>query len=119
MGNEEYMRCPHCKSGNVAQGEKGFSLGKAAAGGALLGPLGLLAGTHGSKDVRFTCLDCGHRFSVQDFLDAKKADERLEALAQMSPEDRNYVMRKSRTAKIVALAAWAALLIFIVIKCAA
>jgi len=38
---------------------KGFSLGKAAVGGLLLGPVGLLGGTLGKKKKCYYCGKCG------------------------------------------------------------
>lgn len=56
-------RCPMCgKSTNwkkVDEGKKGFSVGKAAAGAIILGPIGLVGGALGKKKVCFCCGDCG------------------------------------------------------------
>ena len=60
------LRCPNCGSRQVYVGEKGFSVKRAAVGGLLLGGIGLLAGLTGSKNVRITCLDCGHKFTVDE-----------------------------------------------------
>ena len=38
---------------------KGFSVGKAALGGFLLGPVGLLGGALGKKKVLYICGKCG------------------------------------------------------------
>ena len=38
------IRCPKCGSTQITAGNKGFGLGKAAEGGLLLGPVGLLGG---------------------------------------------------------------------------
>ena len=38
------IKCPKCGSNQITAGNKGFGLGKAAAGGLLLGPAGLLGG---------------------------------------------------------------------------
>jgi tellurium resistance protein TerD len=55
--------CPKCKSENMINaGSKGFGLGKAAIGGLLLGPVGLLGGLIGSKDTVITCLKCGFKW---------------------------------------------------------
>jgi hypothetical protein len=56
------LRCPACQSMNITTGEKGFGLGKAAAGALLLGPVGLLGGIVGKKDIQFVCQACGHRW---------------------------------------------------------
>lgn len=57
------MACPRCHSNQVTAGKKGFGLGKAAIGGVLLGPVGLLAGFIGSKNIEFMCLSCKERWN--------------------------------------------------------
>ncbi len=57
---EEPVRCPRCRSTQLTANRKGFGLGKAAAGGLLLGPVGLLGGFLGSSKVKITCLKCGY-----------------------------------------------------------
>ena len=42
--------------------KKGVSVGKAAAGALIAGPLGLLAGGMGMNDVKIICMNCGHSF---------------------------------------------------------
>lgn len=59
----EVIKCPQCQSTQITSQEKGFSLGKAAAGGVLLGPVGLLGGALGSKKINVVCLNCGHSWS--------------------------------------------------------
>ncbi len=56
---DEPLTCPQCGSTQISAGKKGFGLGKAAAGGLLVGPVGLLGGFIGSKKVMVTCLKCG------------------------------------------------------------
>ena len=58
--DEEPVRCPRCRSTQLIANKKGFGLGKAAAGGLLLGPVGLLGGFLGSSKVKITCLKCGY-----------------------------------------------------------
>jgi tellurium resistance protein terD len=58
--DEEPVRCPRCRSTQLTANRKGFGLGKAAAGGLLLGPVGLLGGFLGSSKVKITCLKCGY-----------------------------------------------------------
>ncbi len=57
------LQCPRCQSSQVTAGKKGFGLGKAALGGILLGPVGMLAGFVGSKNMEFACRSCGDRWS--------------------------------------------------------
>lgn len=61
MSNDE-IKCPECGSNQITASKKGFGLGKAAAGGLLLGPVGLLGGAIGSGKVKITCLKCGHEW---------------------------------------------------------
>ena len=51
------------KSGwsSVDQSNKGFSVGKAAVGAVLLGPVGLVGGALGKKTVTYYCRNCGFR----------------------------------------------------------
>lgn len=55
--------CPMCGEKNmwkeVDSQNKGFSVGKAAVGGLLLGPVGLIGGALGKKTVCFYCGKCG------------------------------------------------------------
>lgn len=59
---EKPITCPKCGSTQVAAGNKGFDAGRAVLGDMLLGPIGLLGGTAGSKDVVLSCLKCGARW---------------------------------------------------------
>jgi hypothetical protein len=59
---EPQIRCAKCNSTQITANKKGFGLGKAVAGGFLLGPVGLLGGTIGSSKVKVTCLACGHEW---------------------------------------------------------
>lgn len=54
--------CPHCGSTQFTANKKGFGIGKAAAGGLLLGPVGLLSGFLSSNKLVITCLKCGHQW---------------------------------------------------------
>lgn len=58
------LRCLNCGSYQIHAGNKGFGLGKAAAGGLLVGPVGLLGGLIGSKKVMITCLECGSKWQA-------------------------------------------------------
>ena len=58
------MSCPRCHSTQVTAGKKGFGFGKALVGGVLLGPVGILAGFIGSKNMEFACLSCKERWNA-------------------------------------------------------
>jgi DNA-directed RNA polymerase subunit M/transcription elongation factor TFIIS len=61
---DEQIKCPKCKSTQISAGNKGIGIGKAAVGGILLGPIGLLGGLFGSKTVMVTCLKCGNKWEA-------------------------------------------------------
>ena len=50
----------------VDEAKKGFSVGKAAVGAVLLGPIGLVGGALGKKKVFYCCGKCGfqHEYDV-------------------------------------------------------
>lgn len=56
-------KCPMCgeqiKWIKVDTNQKGFSVGKAAAGAILLGPIGLVGGALGKKKECYACGNCG------------------------------------------------------------
>lgn len=56
-------KCPMCgeteKWIKVDENNKGFSVGKAAVGAVLLGPIGLVGGALGKKKVFYACGKCG------------------------------------------------------------
>jgi tellurium resistance protein TerD len=62
--DDNTIKCPQCGSTQITGGTKGFGLGKAAAGGILLGPVGLLGGMIGSKKTMVTCLKCGKKWEA-------------------------------------------------------
>ena len=56
-------KCPMCGEfvnwKKVDTAKKGFSVGKAAVGGVLLGPVGLIGGALGKKKSSYYCGKCG------------------------------------------------------------
>ena len=58
-------KCPMCGAilewKWVETSKKGFSTGKAVAGGLLFGPIGLLGGTLGKKKSTYACSKCGFK----------------------------------------------------------
>jgi TM2 domain-containing membrane protein YozV len=55
--------CPKCGSSQLTANKKGFSLGKAVAGGILLVPIaGVATGMVGKNKIIITCLNCGKQF---------------------------------------------------------
>lgn len=67
---QRQVHCPRCRSTNiqvVGQHKKGFSVGKAAAGVALTGGIGSLAGFAGkkTKKVDMICMNCGKQFKYR------------------------------------------------------
>lgn len=57
-------RCAKCGSTSISADKKGFGVGKAVVGTAVAGPIGLVAGNIGAKNVSITCLNCGHRWKA-------------------------------------------------------
>lgn len=57
-------KCPRCGSTSLSGNKKGFGIGKAVIGAALIGPIGLVAGNVGAKKVQVTCLKCGKKFKA-------------------------------------------------------
>ena len=57
-------KCPRCGSTSLSGNKKGFGIGKAVVGAALIGPLGLVAGNIGAHKVQVTCLNCGKKFKL-------------------------------------------------------
>lgn len=58
------IKCPKCGSKQITAKTKGFGLGKAVVGAALLGSVGLLGGVIGSKKIIVVCLNCGHEWQA-------------------------------------------------------
>jgi len=62
MANE--VSCPKCGSTQLTTKDKGFSLGKAALGAFVLGPVGIAGGLLGSKKTQIVCLKCGYEWEA-------------------------------------------------------
>lgn len=62
--HEQSMRCPRCQSDFITTGKKGFGIGKAAIGGLVFGPVGLLGGFIGANKMEFRCQSCHYRWSL-------------------------------------------------------
>lgn len=60
------VQCPYCNSDQLVSKTKGFSIGKAAIGAFLIGPVGLLGGAIGSKKIRVACMHCGREWNIGD-----------------------------------------------------
>lgn len=54
--------CPRCGSTDFDLAPAGFSIGKAVAGGLLLGQIGMLAGASSSRKHKRICRKCGKEF---------------------------------------------------------
>ena len=63
-------KCPICgeKDGWILldNSKKGFSAGKALLGGAIFGPIGLVAGAFGKKTYTFYCKKCGFKHDYKN-----------------------------------------------------
>ena len=82
----EHIVCPRCGSTNIRTGEKGFGLGKAAIGGLILGPIGLLGGFIGKNQLKLTCQSCGRSWSPNqtDYMEWANQQKRRSRIVAMS-----------------------------------
>ncbi len=55
-------KCPKCGSTSISTQKQGFGVGKAAAGVAVAGPAGALAGGINANKVYNVCQNCGHKW---------------------------------------------------------
>jgi len=58
-------KCPNCNSKNIRITPKGFSVGKAAAGAVIAGPVGVAGGLHGRKDLELKCSNCQLNMTIK------------------------------------------------------
>lgn len=56
--------CPKCGCTDLQYSKSAFSVGKAAIGLAVAGPVGLLAGAAGDSKTYAVCKNCGHGFFI-------------------------------------------------------
>lgn len=78
---EQKVRCPYCGSTEISANKKGFSAGKAVAGGLIAGPVGLAAGGLGSNKVKCTCLKCGKSWNAGEKPPVTTEDKMINNLA--------------------------------------
>lgn len=64
MGQMLGRACPKCGCTDLQYSKSAFSVGKAAVGLAVAGPVGLLAGTTGDSKTYAVCKNCGHGFFI-------------------------------------------------------
>ena len=66
--SDEPIRCPKCHSTQIHVDKKGFSVGKAIAGGMVTGNIlvAAAAGGIGMNDIELTCLKCGRKFKASE-----------------------------------------------------
>ena len=57
-------KCPKCGSTSISTQKQGFGVGKAAAGVAVAGPAGALAGGINANKVYNVCQNCGHKWEL-------------------------------------------------------
>lgn len=59
---DNLAHCPKCNSTSLSAHKKGFGLGKALVGSAIVLPLGAVTGAIGKNKVYIVCMSCGHKF---------------------------------------------------------
>lgn len=99
------MKCPKCGSEHVqfatTTSGGGFSFSNSCCGYILLGPLGLLCGTIGSRsqtDEFWICHDCGHEFSTEAGKAKIQSDQ--EQLRKAQQEKNEYEASKASLASL-------------------
>lgn len=63
MAKSNTTFCPNCRIGflyTIGERTGGFSVGKAAAGAVIAGPIGVAAGALGKKKTTYQCSRCGY-----------------------------------------------------------
>jgi len=64
MDDQGIPYCPKCLSTSLSAQKKGGSIVKGLVGGAILGPVGLLAGGIGRNKIDMYCMKCGNKFKA-------------------------------------------------------
>jgi tellurium resistance protein TerD len=91
--DDEIIKCRLCSSTKIMAGEKGFSMGQAAANYLTFGILGaLVAGNIGRKEIELTCLSCGYRW--YPFNPVYKEIYEKEDLAKREKEEKRKAQEK-------------------------
>ena len=93
----DQTQCPKCRSTNTHVGRKGASLGKAVGGAVIAGPVGALAGLHGSGDIEAVCLNCGKKWNPVKY---KSSNEAIQAnYTQMKDWQNRFVFEYENGSK--------------------
>ena len=92
---EKEIKCPYCNSDRLSLHQRGFNVGKAVAGKVLTGSFGwgAVAGSLGSSDLVYTCLDCGKTFNIK----AAKRDYSYEDKQKMKEFDKYVSTEKEES----------------------
>ena len=88
--DQQELKCPRCNSNQVFSYQKGYGWGKGLVGGVALGPLGLLAGGIGSKDIKLTCFSCKYEWYFKEH--EKKKKEFNKTTKQLAGETLLYLI---------------------------
>ncbi|MBM7835963.1 PH domain-containing protein [Clostridium sardiniense] len=64
LKREHVPYCPKCKSTSLTYQNKKLSVGRAVAGGFIMGPVGAAVGGMTSKKGYVKCLNCGHKWKI-------------------------------------------------------
>lgn len=99
---EETIHCPKCGSAQLEMFQKGFSGGKALVGAVAVGSLGLLAGTHGSKDMYLGCKSCGNKFKPKEAIHKVGGKRKYKAgeIQPLSPKNEVLVIEAIQSGDI-------------------
>lgn len=88
---EEKIHCPKCNSTQLTANTKGYSGGKAVAGGVMTGGIGLLAGLHGKGKIIITCMSCGEKWKPGEHLEKKKKIDENDEMANRTKNSLEFI----------------------------